>query len=183
MPIDVACVCGATFKAPDSAAGRRARCKRCGETVTIPSLDEPYPIVLDDPPPPEVAAPALSTGIVVESPPLIAASPVKPIAPPLVRPIETWPMKAVTWGAWGLFALGALYGGWLAWTAFSEFRYLSSITALQGAKTTVSVWQFLGLLIRMAFGLVFLLGSALASAVMFRIVDAVRQLRMLVILR
>ena len=39
MPIEATCQCGARFRLPDSAAGKRARCKRCGASVTIPSHD------------------------------------------------------------------------------------------------------------------------------------------------
>ena len=39
MPIEATCQCGARFRLPDSAAGKRARCKRCGASVTIPSRD------------------------------------------------------------------------------------------------------------------------------------------------
>ena len=37
MPIAVSCKCGAKFKAPDSAAGRRAACSECGQPIVIPA--------------------------------------------------------------------------------------------------------------------------------------------------
>jgi RsiW-degrading membrane proteinase PrsW (M82 family) len=37
MPIDFSCTCGKTLKAPDTAAGRKARCPRCQSIVTVPS--------------------------------------------------------------------------------------------------------------------------------------------------
>ena len=42
MPIAVACkACSAKFKAPDAAAGRRARCPKCGEPILIPAVTAP----------------------------------------------------------------------------------------------------------------------------------------------
>lgn len=38
MPIRVTCVCGHELMAPDKFAGRKARCKSCGEPIRIPSL-------------------------------------------------------------------------------------------------------------------------------------------------
>lgn len=37
MPIPTRCSCGAQFKAPDSAAGKRVKCPKCAEPVTIPA--------------------------------------------------------------------------------------------------------------------------------------------------
>lgn len=37
MPIEVTCDgCGARFKAPDTAAGKKGKCKKCGAVITIP---------------------------------------------------------------------------------------------------------------------------------------------------
>jgi Domain of unknown function (DUF4190) len=38
MPIEVACgKCGAKLRAPDNAAGRTAKCPKCGSPITVPS--------------------------------------------------------------------------------------------------------------------------------------------------
>ena len=37
MPITVTCACGKTLRAPDEAAGRRAKCPGCGAIVNVPS--------------------------------------------------------------------------------------------------------------------------------------------------
>ncbi|WP_166820647.1 zinc ribbon domain-containing protein [Thalassoroseus pseudoceratinae] len=43
MPIEAQCgSCGRLLRAPDSAAGRRAKCPACGEAVRIPQPEEPY---------------------------------------------------------------------------------------------------------------------------------------------
>jgi len=37
MPIEFACAsCGRTYKAPESVAGKRVRCKSCGSVVQVP---------------------------------------------------------------------------------------------------------------------------------------------------
>ena len=42
MPIDVGCPkCAGRLKAPDSAAGKRAKCPRCGATVDVPAVAAP----------------------------------------------------------------------------------------------------------------------------------------------
>ncbi|WP_337177698.1 PH domain-containing protein [Paludisphaera sp.] len=55
MPIQVACRCGKTITAPDEYAGRKGKCKACGEAVAIPAparrAEPDFP-----PPPPKPAA-------------------------------------------------------------------------------------------------------------------------------
>jgi phage FluMu protein Com len=42
MPIDVQCgKCGSVLKAPDSAAGRRAKCPKCATSMVVPTAAEP----------------------------------------------------------------------------------------------------------------------------------------------
>ncbi len=36
MPISFACNCGKRYKTPDDAAGKKLRCKSCGEAVRVP---------------------------------------------------------------------------------------------------------------------------------------------------
>lgn len=45
MTIEVACSCGRVLKAPDSAVGKKGRCKGCGQIIEIssPVADEPIP--------------------------------------------------------------------------------------------------------------------------------------------
>lgn len=39
--IKFACECGKAYKVPDKFAGKRVKCKNCGETVAVPSASEP----------------------------------------------------------------------------------------------------------------------------------------------
>ena len=49
MPIEVHCNCGKKLRAPDSAAGRRARCPACGSVMTLPSpVTEVLPTISED---------------------------------------------------------------------------------------------------------------------------------------
>jgi hypothetical protein len=49
MPILVTCECGKKLKAPDNAAGKKVRCKQCGETVTVPAAENEFGDFEDDP--------------------------------------------------------------------------------------------------------------------------------------
>lgn len=65
MP-EVHCECGARYRAPEAAAGKQGRCRRCGRTLTIPTQTPASTSPLDDlldlpaapptPPPPAAAA-------------------------------------------------------------------------------------------------------------------------------
>ena len=38
MPISVTCdQCGARFKAPDAAAGKKGKCSKCGASLVVPA--------------------------------------------------------------------------------------------------------------------------------------------------
>ena len=70
MPITVSCVCGRKLKAPDSFAGKKAKCPNCGKVLAIPASAVPVPVApapqqavpgqidLADAPPPAAPAPA-----------------------------------------------------------------------------------------------------------------------------
>jgi hypothetical protein len=61
MPILYECGCGARYRAPDSAAGRRARCKKCGAVFTLqstPAAESPPPIPKAKTPAPQSPPPA-----------------------------------------------------------------------------------------------------------------------------
>ena len=48
MPIDITCDgCGARFKAPEAAAGKKGKCKKCGATIAVP---KPGPVEVAGPP-------------------------------------------------------------------------------------------------------------------------------------
>ncbi len=77
MPIDVTCDgCGARFKAPDAAAGKKGKCKKCGAVIAVPvpepvpaaaSDDDMYDIAEPPPLPPAKAPPPLPS--VAQAPP------------------------------------------------------------------------------------------------------------------
>jgi predicted Zn finger-like uncharacterized protein len=63
MPIPVSCPhCKASFKAADSAAGRRAKCPKCAGVIQIPSA-------VTDSPPPAIRKPPTVRGELVDRPP------------------------------------------------------------------------------------------------------------------
>ncbi len=63
MPIDVTCTCGKQYRIPDTAAGRKVRCKECGGTIDVPAGDDEFGGLLDadldavGDAPPDAAAP------------------------------------------------------------------------------------------------------------------------------
>ncbi|MEA2734391.1 MAG: hypothetical protein QOE14_842 [Humisphaera sp.] len=79
MPIQVTCDgCGARFKAPDAAAGKKGKCKKCGATILVPALaaveaeDDLYDVAADAAPPLPTrssSAPAVSQAVPAPAPP------------------------------------------------------------------------------------------------------------------
>ncbi len=43
MPIRIKCSCGKVLRAPDDAAGKKAKCPGCGKVIAIPASEEPVP--------------------------------------------------------------------------------------------------------------------------------------------
>jgi hypothetical protein len=74
------CECGTTLSVPDAAAGKKAKCPKCGKIVPVPALASPAP----EPAPQPVAAPEPTT------PPEPAAQPEPPPAPT--------PATGISWG-------------------------------------------------------------------------------------
>lgn len=50
MPIVVACNCGKRFQAPDTLAGKQAKCPNCGSVLMIPAPQAPTPAPIDSDP-------------------------------------------------------------------------------------------------------------------------------------
>jgi len=103
MPIDVTCdACGSRFKAPDTAAGKKGKCKKCGAVIVIPTPepvgappeDDLYDIA--EPAAPQPARPYKPS----TSPGASAAAPPPP--PPPVPSTLAYgvPMKNANAGAW-----------------------------------------------------------------------------------
>ncbi|MBL8848376.1 MAG: hypothetical protein JNG89_01775 [Planctomycetaceae bacterium] len=58
MPIPVECECGKILNVPDSAAGKKVRCKECGASTRVPSPDDEPEVIEDDYGEPEPPAPS-----------------------------------------------------------------------------------------------------------------------------
>lgn len=71
MPIAIRCNCGMSFSVPDAFAGKRAKCKTCGEVICIPLATPP------------------STSMPLE-PAVPVAEPVRPM-PTVARPVSPQP--------------------------------------------------------------------------------------------
>ena len=100
MPIDVACeACGARFKAPDGAAGKKGKCKKCGAVIAVP-VPEPIPAAVSDDDMYDIAEP----------PPLPAQSvaPARPYTPPAAAA----PRAAAPMLAYGIPAKNPNAGAW-----------------------------------------------------------------------
>lgn len=109
MPIEVTCdACGARFKAPDSAAGKKGKCKKCGAVISVPvpepvgvpeaEPDDLYDVAEPAPAPAKSYRPAatsLSDGIA-------AAPPYRPPPPISSSPTLAYgvPAKNPNAGAW-----------------------------------------------------------------------------------
>jgi hypothetical protein len=108
MPIDVTCdACGARFKAPDAAAGKRGKCKKCGAVIAVP---EPVPAAASDddmydiaePPPLPASAvrpPSLATTIAPAPPyrPTASTASAPAAAPMLAYGVPAKNPNAGTW--------------------------------------------------------------------------------------
>lgn len=73
--IVVACPCGAQFRAPDEFAGRRARCKSCGQTLTVSAASAAGTDAAPPPAPPTSAATAMPSPPAPISPTKTAEAP------------------------------------------------------------------------------------------------------------
>lgn len=89
MPIAVACSCGVKLKAPDAAAGKRVKCPKCGNPVSVPvpAPADDFEMVDDDPPP--APAPARKKPKLVDDddpPPTTKKMPTAAKTQPMPRP-------------------------------------------------------------------------------------------------
>jgi hypothetical protein len=107
MPIDVTCdACGARFKAPDAAAGKRGKCKKCGAVITVPvpepigapaAEDDMYDIAEPAPAPAKPYKPAASSGTVAPAPPYTPPPPTAASAAMMARGVVPKSANAGTW--------------------------------------------------------------------------------------
>lgn len=90
MAIHVTCGCGVVLRAPDSAAGKTAKCPRCGEQIQLPSRDEDDEAVAAQPAP---AAPAAGSAVQASTPQVAAGAP-----PPGPKSRRTLPVLLLSVG-------------------------------------------------------------------------------------
>lgn len=127
MPIQVQCPnCGKGYRMPDTAAGRKGKCKECGAIIDVPATAETPPAA---PPPAPVPVPAGRPTAARPAPPPRAAPPAVPGPAPVAAPDEATAdgdeygpvlARADVSGSAGVFAiLIALVPFALAWVALS----------------------------------------------------------------
>lgn len=80
MAIEITCQCGRVIKAPDSAIGKKGRCKGCGREVEILPQVGDAPGVVDDEPMPDLAI-KLDEEDAPQAPMPSSPSPPRPDAP------------------------------------------------------------------------------------------------------
>ena len=95
MPITVRChACATRVSAPDAAAGRRVKCPRCGEELSVPLQGAAAPDWMAAPPPVRRPAPApaptATSGAADPLPPDADAAPQPPSEPNRYDELEPW---------------------------------------------------------------------------------------------
>ncbi len=142
--IEFACpACSSPFKVPESAAGRRGKCTKCGQVVTVPEVPTPTePFQLARPKPPQVE----TLKAAIEPPPrveAVAANVPAPLNPEVVdpapaagNPFAAAPIQYVyvqagasenTWGIIGLVV--SMIGTLLTCGALSPVGLIISVAA------------------------------------------------------
>src|SRR5687768_5574069 len=83
MPIEVSCECGKRLRAPDSSAGRRAKCPGCGRVLQVPAAPGAPAVGVKAAAPQQAPLPPVpAAGASAARPP----APRKPAPPPRARP-------------------------------------------------------------------------------------------------
>lgn len=77
------------FTAPDNAAGKKAKCKACGEPIIVPAPSTPEPAPVEAPPVPSAAA-----IVVLPKPEILPPVPVPVPIPPPAPVVHEWPQYA-----------------------------------------------------------------------------------------
>lgn len=160
--IEITCQCGRMLKAPDSAIGKKGRCKGCGSEVEIlpPVVDEPETV--DDEPMPDLAI-----NVDEEDAPLDPK-----VGPPVPKPNPAMPPEPWFYG----FLDG--YAKLCVGLAVVQFL-LVLCGAVIGILTTMSENQRIPLVAGtvVLVSLAWMLGIILVSCPILLAVDAARNLR------
>jgi hypothetical protein len=161
MTIEITCQCGRVLKAPDSAIGRKGRCKGCSREVEIlqPVADEPE--VVDDEPIPDLA---IDTSDAEED----DARPDPRFAPPAPKPTASMPPEP-----W-FYRFLEIYARLCILFAFVQFilslylllRDLDDIQSLTGANRIGLIVSFVAMI-----------GVTLVSCPILLAVDVARNIR------
>ncbi len=95
MPIHVKCPgCRQEYRLADSLAGKKAKCKACGEAIQIPAGDEDELVDFDEPPPVKTASKKPAGPPPLPAKPSAAAASPKPS--PVSKPVPALPKVSVT---------------------------------------------------------------------------------------
>lgn len=123
--IRVRCSCGAEYKVPDSAAGKRANCKKCSAMIAIPTTADLGPLPLAPDPPRRrgggdirddpFSGPMPTVGPV---PTVAAAEPFRNSATAARTPIETGTARTYTSDLLASFTLVGSLGGIMTFALF-----------------------------------------------------------------
>lgn len=133
MPIPVACACGAKLRVGDQAAGKKAKCPKCGAILVVPApeaappADDGFRILTDEPAPAAAPPPAPDKACPFCAETIPGKAAVCPHCrsslragggPPIARrPMREAPSAPVAWEVWivialiGLGLLGNLVNG------------------------------------------------------------------------
>jgi energy-converting hydrogenase Eha subunit E len=169
--IEITCSCGRMLKAPDSAIGRKGRCKGCGQTIEIlpPVYDEPEevdnePEEVDDEPIPDLGIVATEDDSEDEVP-RPAASTISPVPAGAIPP-EPW-----YYGFLNGYAKLYLASGLI------QFGVILSLAVLLPLEDDSVVFSLHNRLIALGVSTVWLVSVTLVACPIFVAVDAARNIR------
>jgi hypothetical protein len=104
MPIPVTCDgCGARFKAPDAAAGKKGKCPKCGQRIVVPAPAAPAAAAMED------DMYDLASG---DPAPMPAPSPLPPTPPPYNPPSRSTTTVSSSAMSRGVVPKSASAGDW-----------------------------------------------------------------------
>jgi hypothetical protein len=183
LSITFACDCGRTINAPDTAAGKKARCPGCGDLIKVPDADDPKAVAAvvatasQAAPSSPLMPPRQSQSVPAPTPAPAAASPSSSHPPPLwaapSMPLEPWYYGVLEFFAWvwvvggiGQFVVAAV-------VLFQSFPPTSPTTGSDLPMDTPATpaWPLF------FASCVALLGAVLSAGIVLLAVDAARNVR------
>jgi hypothetical protein len=179
VSITFACDCGRTVNAPDTAAGKRARCPGCGDLIKVPDADDPKAVA---------AAMATASQAAPSAPPMPPRQPqtvsapttasMAPAAAPVASSVPHWAAPAMPPEPW-YYGLLAFIAG--VWTVLGVGQFLLVLFVFVGGGT-VGVGPERGEVAMAVIPLVMMSGGAmigmlLSAGLVLLAVDAARNVR------